>query len=396
MSHTLKSVADGEWSSRTVSQEGLFLAIDGIGTKRNICTAIGNGAEIANTSAKMVSVIAGGLVPIFQIAGGLIYLASAAAHTIPNAHAEYNGASQEYSAAVQSRNPKKIQQVTEGIAVAKMGLANQYLYGTVGASMTSCGAVTLMSPAGASLFGFTPVVATGAAASAGAALGGVYAVRGAVVIGRSLYNLKYLNQFEKELKENLKLNGNTKNSLESSVDNTIKMIKEIGLETNALKRRIGDTAQLRSNAGLDEKIRYLEAVDKGIHEKKLQQKLSLIIGFAMFLGGLAAITVIFFTGGLAIPIIALASAVFFTAMEAIFATYDCSRVFEKLRNYLYTPSKEIESLKKLHNRIKKETPAIIPQPMPASWSDWIRNTLGYPRKYSFEMETQALTDAPRR
>ena len=65
MSHTLKSVADGEWSSRTVSQEGLMLTIDGIGT-RNICTAIGSGAEIANTSAKMVSVIAGGLVPILK------------------------------------------------------------------------------------------------------------------------------------------------------------------------------------------------------------------------------------------------------------------------------------------------------------------------------------------
>ena len=298
-------------------------------------------------------------------------MASAAAHTIPNAHAEYNGASQEYSAAVLSHNPKKIQQAAEGIAVARMGLTNQYLYGTVGASMTSCGVLTLMSPAGAGLFGFTPVAATGAAASAGAALGGVYAVRGAVVIGRSLYNLKYLNQFEKELKENLKLNGSTKNSLESSVDNTIKMIKKIGLETNALKRRVGDAAQLGSNAGLDEKIRYLEAVDKGIHEKQLQQKLNLIIGFAMFLGGLAAITAIFFTGGLAIPIIALISAVFFTAMEGIFAAYDSSRVFEKLRKKLYTPSKEIESLKKLHNRIKREPPAVILQPKPASWSHTI-------------------------
>ena len=75
------------------------------------------------------------------------------------------------------------------------------------------------------------------------------------------------------------------------------MIKKIGLETNALKRRIGDTALLESNAGLDEKIRYLEAVDKGIHEKKLQQKLNLIIGIAMFLGGLAAITAIFLAEG---------------------------------------------------------------------------------------------------
>jgi|GEM_PF-2593592 len=396
MSHTLKSVADGEWSSRTLSQEGLVLTIDGIGTKRNICTAIGSGAEIANTSAKMVSVIAGGIVPIFQIIGGLIYVASAAAHTIPNAHAEYNGARLEYSAAALSHNPRKMQLAAEGIAVARMGLTNQYLYGTVGSSMTSCGVLTLMSPTGAGLFGFTPVVAAGAAASAGAALGGVYAVRGAVVIGRSLYNLKYLNQFEKELKENLKLNGSTKHSLESSIDNTIQMIKKIGLETHALKRRIGDTAQLGSNAGLDEKIRYLEAVDKGLHEKKLQQKLNLIIGIAMFLGGLAAITAIILSGGLAIPIIALVSAVFFTAMEGIFLAYDSSRLFEKLRKKLYTPSKEIESLKKLHNRIKKEPPAMILQPKPASWSNWIRDTFGYPRKYSFDTEMQALTAAPRR
>ena len=109
-----------------------MVTVDTIGTKRNICTAIGTGAEIAKTSAKMVSV-SRRMVPILQMAGGSCTWQSAAGLTLPKAQAEYNGACEEYSAATLSHNPRKIQQATEGIAVARMGLTNQYLYGTVGA-----------------------------------------------------------------------------------------------------------------------------------------------------------------------------------------------------------------------------------------------------------------------
>src|SRR5690242_13414069 len=85
-------VADGEWSSRTVAQEGLYLTLDSIGAVRNIGSAYVSGATIAMTSANVVSIIAGACLPVLQMVGGAIALGSSVIHAFPNACKEYIGA----------------------------------------------------------------------------------------------------------------------------------------------------------------------------------------------------------------------------------------------------------------------------------------------------------------
>jgi hypothetical protein len=334
-------VADGEWSSRTGAQEWLYLALDGIGTVRNISSAYVSGATIAMTSAKIVSIIAGGFLPILQIAGGVIALGSSVLHAFPNACKEYSGARDEYAAlTANAQSPLAIQRAKEGLIVAKLGLVNQCL-GMVGAAgLTSNGIVTLMSFVGTQ-------IASAAAPATGAIIGAGYAARGAVILGRVVYNYRYLDQFENDLKKILKTKGE---NLNQTLDSAIKMIQSFDSQPNALKRRIGERdLVLQNNATLDQKISYLERVHQGIHEKKLQQKVSGIIGAAMLFGGLAsiaiAIMVFLSTGGLAIPIIGLFSSIFFMAMESIFITYDSSWIFEKVKQKCYKPSQEIEALK---------------------------------------------------
>jgi hypothetical protein len=353
MSIELDNVANAEWS-RTKAQEGVWLTIDGLGTFRNICAAIGSAGEIVGTTAaKVASVAAGGIIPISFMLGGAFVLGSAAIHNIPKALEECRGAEKDLEIAMQSMDPdqrrQQIELADEGITAAALGLTNQSLYGLMGAGMIQCGVVTLMSPVGAQLFGFAPLVSAGAATASGGALGAVYAVRGAVVLGKSVYSLIYLNKFEKDFKESLKLRGT---SLAQTVDTAIEKIEKIGTLPNALGRRIGDNASklLDPGATLEDKIRYLEAVDKGIQERKLQEILSAIIGVAMILGGLAAIAAVFVCAPATIGVISLVSAVFFVAMESVYGTYDSSFLFSKLRDKLYTPSDEIAALKNAYRR----------------------------------------------
>jgi hypothetical protein len=394
MATTSIPIADGEWSSRTSAQETLWLAVDGVGTKRNIISGTGTTSELIDSSSKVASVCKGGLVPILQVIGGAMVVGSAIAHTIPKAHEEYSGASKEYQIAkkILNRSPDKprlMRQAEEGMLVAKLGLANQYLYGAMGAGLAANGTVTLMGPDTAKLIGFHSVVGTSASTAAGAALGVVYLIRGSVMIGRSLYNLHYLRQFENDYKTALQLKGETKTDLEEALDRAIGVADRIGRDSHALKRRIGDEVPpLGPNPLLDDKLRYLEAIDRGIHTKKLQQKIGLIIGIAMIVGGLASIAAIFFSGGLAIPIIGLISAVFFTAMESIFAVYDSSRIFEKLRKRLYQPSQELQQIQALVQKIKEEEARQVKETTVSSWTDQLKALWATP--------TQAFTDAPAR
>jgi len=348
-------VADGEWD-RTLKQEGLWLSIDGIGTGRNITTAIGSGTEIAGTSAKVASVCGGGIVPILQVVGGVLVVGSALRDTIPKAYEEYKGARAEYEMAVFSRDQEKLDYAEEGVAVATLGLANQSLYCSMGGGLIAAGTTTMMGPATAHLMGFNPVVGAMAGAAAGAALGGIYVLRGGVVIGRAAYNLYYLNRFEKEFKTALAVNEETQECLEEAVEKALAVINKPGEGSLAQQRRIGDAAKITPET-LEEKIRLLEKADQELYTKKLQQKVSLIIGIAMVIGGLASIAAVVFSGGLALPLIALISAIAFTAMEGIYATYDSSYLFEKVRARLYKPSQEIQDLRALHERLKLQEEA---------------------------------------
>ena len=356
MSIELDTLVDGEWSGRTRVQEGVWLTVDGLGTFRNICSGLGSAAEIVgSTAAKVASVAAGGIIPITFMLGGLLVLGSAAIDGIPKAVKECRGARKDFEAAETLGDSEKMKLAEEGATVAALGLTNSSLFGLMGAGMVQCGVVTLMSPVGAHLFGFAPLVTGGAATASGGALGAVYAVRGAIVVGRSVYNLQYLNQFENDFKASLNLKGETKEDIEESVNHAIERIENIGTGTNALGRRIGENIpKLEKNASVGNKIRYLEAVDKGIQEKKLQQILGLIIGVAMILGGLAAIAAVFVCAPATIAIISLVSAVFFVAMESVYGTYDSSYLFGKLRDKLYTPSSEIAALRKAYTRNQRK------------------------------------------
>ena len=261
----LSNVANADWL-RTAAEEVVYGTIDGSGTFRNICAAV------AITVAKVASFVAGGIIPITFMFGGTLVLGSAAVHTIPKALQECRGAENDREIAMRSLDPEERKQqlelADEGIIAAALGLTNQSLYGVMGAGMIQGGVITLMSPVGAHLFGFAPVVTGGTAAASGGALGGVYAVRGAVVLGKSVYNLLYLNKFQKDFKESLKLRGDAR--LDQTVDTAIEKIKKIGTLPNALGRRVGNNAPTLPDpsATLEDKIRYLEAVDKGIQEEK--------------------------------------------------------------------------------------------------------------------------------
>jgi hypothetical protein len=382
MTTELKNVANAEWL-RTAAEENVYAVIDGLGCFRNLCGAVGSAAELAvgATAAKVASIASGAIVPISFIVGGLFVMGSAAIHTIPKARDECVSAMSDLDIAMRSKDPVKREQrmdlADEGITAAALGLTNQSLYGMMGAGMVQCGVVTLMSPAGVSVFGGHALVSAGAAGLSGAALGAVYAVRGCVVLGKSIYALNYLNKFDKDFKKSLKLSGDA--TLDETVDNAIGEIKKIGALQNALGRRIGNNPQKPPGKGasLEDKISYLVDVDKGIQERKLQEVLGVIIGVAMILGGIAAIAAFFVCPAVA-PIIALVSAVFFVLMESVYGTNDTSYLFGKLRDKLYKPSDEIVALQNASKRQKPRVPYLKTQAhhkaldlaIPKSLEDW--------------------------
>jgi hypothetical protein len=87
----------------------------------------------------------------------------------------------------------------------------------------------------------------------------------------------------------------------------------------------------------DERLDYLKGTDKGIYTKELEQKMAMAIATAMIIGGVLAIVLLsIFTCGTAPIVIGLVSAIFFMSMEYAFLTYDSSRLFEWLRDRLYS------------------------------------------------------------
>jgi len=315
--------------------DGTFTAL------RSIHTGIGNG------SAEIIGAVClGGILPMLQFVGGTLILGSAV-NTIYEAHEELNLSSKEKAEAIAKKrlnrtveNEIGIQHAEEKLNVAKFGLANQYLHGALGTGLVSVGATSALSPYTASLFGFQPLVSNTAALTAGAALGGVYVLRGGLIIGRSVYHLHYLNQFEKEFQSSLK----EKKSLgvERAVEKTMKLIDRIGIGSKALERRAGKLPN--QPASLKEKIGFLQAVDKGIHAKKLHQTINIFFGAMMILGGLTSILAAIFSGGAATPFILIAAAAFYALMEVFHALFDIDAIFERLQKHLYTPSKVIQEI----------------------------------------------------
>ena len=330
------------------------LLIDGTNTiTRSIDSGIENVARIEEASEIVDSIALGCLYPGLEIVGGLFMLGSALHNTIPEAHSEYNLSCEEKTRAIAKKRldptPESeigLKLAEERLDLSKLGLAYQYLYGAGGAGMISAGTVALLSPHAAESIGFQALVSQPAALYAGAALGGVYVLKGSLVIGRSVYHLRYLDRFEKDFQSCLQGSGKTRQGLEQAVDRTMKLIERIGIGSPALARRASTNLPV-PDSSLKGRVKFLAAVDKGIHAKKLHHKINICYGSLMILGGLASIAAAIFTFGAAPFAILIAAAIFFALMELAHATFEVKPIFNKLQSALYTPSQAIQNLGRL-------------------------------------------------
>jgi hypothetical protein len=330
------------------------MLIDGTNTiTRSINSGIENVARIEETSEILDAIALGCLYPGLEIIGGLFMLGSALHKTIPEAHKEYNLSCEEKTRAIAKKRLEPTPESEIGLKLAeerldlsKLGLAYQYLYGAGGAGLISAGTVGLLSPHSAESLRFHALVSQPATLYAGAALGGVYVLRGSLVIGRSIYHLRYLDQFEKDFQSSLRGSGNPKQGLEQAVNRTMKLIERIGIGSPALARRAGTNLPV-PDSSLKGRVKFLQAVDKGIHAKKLYHKINICYGSLMILGGLASIAAAIFTFGAAPFAILIAAAIFFALMELSHAMFEVKPIFNKLQSALYTPSQVIQNLGRL-------------------------------------------------
>lgn len=336
-------VVDADWA-RTLGQEGLWMAVDGVGTIRNTSSAA-QGILQAIGTASLAGKALGSVVPITQLITGPLCVFSAFQHTLPGAIEELKGVA-----------PKD----KEGQHVARLGLVNQIFFAKMGAATTACGVVSMMSPAVANLMHFHPILTGPAAVTAGVAtnvgLGAIYSIRGGVILARAGYNLHYINEFQ----NSFVAQGQSIIKNERTLNDAITWLNEQrydkeGKETASFKRRVGEKCpqNVTSKSSFDEKIEYLAAVDKGIHTKKMQQILSIIIGISMVIGGGLLIASCFFCAPLTLIVLTIIMGVFFATMESVYLHFDSSVLFGKLNDFLYRESPWIQELRKTQHQHKE-------------------------------------------
>ncbi len=338
-------VIDADWA-RTLGQEGLWMAVDGVGTVRNVSSAA-QGILQALGTASLAGRALGGVVPVTQLLTGPLCVFSAFKHTLPGAIEELNGVAPTDQ---------------EGKHVARLGLVNQVFFAKMGAATTACGVVSMMSPAVANLMHFHPILTGSAAVTAGIAtnvgLGAIYSIRGGIILARAGYNLHYINKFQRSFDEQ----GQSAKEKEHKLNDAITWLNQQrydidGKETATFKRRVGEKCpqNVTTESTTDAKIEYLAAVDKGIHTKKMQQILSIIIGISMVIGGGLLIASCFFCAPLTLVVLTIIMGVFFATMESVYLHFDSSFLFGKLNDFLYKESDWIQELRKMqHPHIKVE------------------------------------------
>ncbi len=327
------------------------MRIDGTNTTaRSIDSGVENGTRIEETPEIVDANFLVSVFPELETIGGLFMLGSALYSTIPKAHREYNLSCAEKTRAIAKKRldptPEseiRIKLAEERLDLSKFGLAIQYLNGAGGAGLTSAGTVAFLSPHSAESLGFHALVSQPAALYAGAALGGVYVLKGSLIIGRSVYHLRYLDRFEKDFESSLQGSEKTRQGLEQAVDRTMKLIERIGIGSSALARRASTNLPV-PDSSLKGRVKFLAAVDKGIHAKKLHHKINICYGSLMILGGLASIAAAIFTFGAAPFAILIAAAIFFALMELSHAICEVKPIFNRLQSALYTPSQAIQNL----------------------------------------------------
>jgi hypothetical protein len=374
----------------TPVRTAVYCGIDIVGGARQVSSTVENSSKIAvEVASKLgqashVSQIASVGTPIGLLITGPLCMATAAAWTIPDAAAALKTAKNELKKCKQdveltAEGIKILEDAKQAVKLAELGVANHSLYFTMGASQTASGVVGMLGQQTAHLLHYAPVltgsVAGTAAMATSVALGAVYVARGSVMLVRGYKGHGMAKQFHEELE------NSSKPLVNDPVESAIQFMKDAEkLGDGYLGRRMDSSLlQVKNEKGevvgkytaegikgkdgkisshyvtKEQKVDYLKRVDKAIYTKKLEYKISMVIAGAMILGGiLAIISACVFTGGIALLVIGLASAIFFMSMEYIFLTYDSSSLFEKLRNKLYSEPEWVKALSTVKEGINQE------------------------------------------
>lgn len=339
-------------------------AINAMYALRHSLGAYASGSALSGTPTAVATACTGVVIPILYALGGLAISKHALCSTIPAAKKRYDNALEHYNIVNLTPNQasnQALSYVNEELTVAELGLTSQSLFGAMGGAMLGNGVVATMSPASASVLGFAPVVSAEIATGAAVGYGGAMVLFGAALLGSSAYHLHYLNEFEQKFHEQLR-----SGSLTEAVDNAVGIVEDLRKEDpSALERRVGNVTPLKKDAKLEEKIQYLEDVDKGIYTKKLHQYLVAILGTTLVLVGIASIVALCVaTGG---ALIGLAAAALSILIIGVYICRDSPQKFERLRDNRYTPSQEIQALKR---RYEQEQQVLDLQRRAASQSWW--------------------------
>lgn len=312
-----QEIDDGDGLVRSDSLEREWVALDTMGAARNSLGAVATFMG-ASVPAGIIAAI-----PILQLAAGLGILHSGLTETLPKS----------FNAWVQAMKNQEKEGHREGVISTGLGFANQSLYVGIGGLFTAAGITGFLGPEAAHAFGYAPVIGSAATeAIANMALGAACVARGAVMAARSLYNLRYINEFQSGFRESVA--GSTNHEKIESSKAYLKAELEKGKER--LIRRAGKEAVVAlENAQSDEEwMAAIEKVDYGVYKQKMMQYLTLAIGLLMILGGIAAM--LFASGGLVATIAVGGSCVLFASMESLWIPYDSTDLFNWLVDKTYT------------------------------------------------------------
>ncbi len=290
------------------------------------------------------------VVPFSFMFTGLMCTLTAIFWTIPDAYAALKSAFQERKDAI---TPDAMREAKRELSSSGLGFGNHLLYLTMGLSQMSSGIVTALTPTAAKILNYTPIL-TGAAAkvallATGIGLGAVYVARGGVMLCRAITNYYRVHDFRKQFEKCVKQDPIKFMQEANKIAPDYYLARRVNkacLEKKDANGNISEyTAEgIKTQQGItpyspQERLEYLQRVDKGIYHQELTHKLAIVIAIAMILGGITAIVLTILTGGIAPLVIALVSAIFFMCMEYAFMTYDSTRLFDWLRDLLYARPK---------------------------------------------------------
>lgn len=315
-------IDDGDGLARSVWLEREWVALDTMGAARNSLGAV---ATFQGASAPAAVLAA---IPIFQVLAGAGILYTGITETVPKS----------FNAWVQAMKNEEKEGHTEGVISTGLGFANQSLYLGIGGLFTAAGITGFLGPEAAHALGYTSVIGSAATeAIANMALGAACVARGAVMAARSIYNLKYINEFQNDFRGSVagdtnrdKINSSKAYLQEELAKGKERLIRRAGKEAvEAL-----ETAFKSPNATDAEWMALIDKVDYGVYKQKMMQYLTLAIGLLMILGGIAAM--LFATGGLVATIAVGGSCILFASMESLWIPYDSSDLFNWLVDKTYT------------------------------------------------------------